>query len=73
MCCTAAAEVRAILEDPQADSLSPSTPDFWLMVAALRKFVVGNLIDSLLLHASQLTEILRVFWYLTFVAGGQPY
>lgn len=38
-----ASEVRAILEDPQAENLEPSTPDFWLMVAALRRFVVSRL------------------------------
>jgi hypothetical protein len=37
----AASEVRAILEDPKAQNLEPSTPDFWLLVAALRKFVVS--------------------------------
>eukprot|EP00878_Enallax_costatus_P029071 GHUV01031460.1.p3 GENE.GHUV01031460.1~~GHUV01031460.1.p3 ORF type:complete len:113 (+),score=24.84 GHUV01031460.1:420-758(+) len=42
-CCTApaASEVRAILEDPKADNLESSTPDFWVMVAALRRFVVS--------------------------------
>lgn len=39
--CTAASEVRAILEDPAADNLDSSTPNFWLLVAALKKFVVS--------------------------------
>jgi hypothetical protein len=37
----AASEVRAVLEDPAADSLESTTPSFWLMVAALKKFVVS--------------------------------
>ncbi|KAL2920288.1 hypothetical protein HK105_200361 [Polyrhizophydium stewartii] len=38
------ADVAAILADPAADSLSPETPDFWLLVAALKRFVAheGN-------------------------------
>lgn len=35
-------EVRVILEDPKAQNLEPSTPDFWLLVAALRKFVASE-------------------------------
>eukprot|EP00878_Enallax_costatus_P020102 GHUV01021234.1.p1 GENE.GHUV01021234.1~~GHUV01021234.1.p1 ORF type:complete len:521 (+),score=136.35 GHUV01021234.1:1712-3274(+) len=35
-------EVRAILEDPKADNLESSTPDFWVMVAALRRFVAAE-------------------------------
>jgi hypothetical protein len=40
-CGCAASEVRAVLEDPAADSLESTTPSFWLMVAALKKFVVS--------------------------------
>lgn len=35
-------EVRAVLDDPMADALEPSTPSFWLLVAALKKFVANE-------------------------------
>ena len=39
--CAAASEVRDILEDPASDNLESNTPSFWLLVAALKKFVVS--------------------------------
>lgn len=38
-----ASEVRSILEDPAADSLDSSTSNFWLLVAALKRFLVSEL------------------------------
>lgn len=51
VCACSASEVRSILEDPAADSLESSTPKFWLMVAALKKFVV-RLKGLVVLHAA---------------------
>ncbi len=35
----AAAEVRAVLHDDEATHVTESSPDFWLLAAALRAFV----------------------------------
>ena len=37
-CGAAAAEVRTVLDDPEA-SVSETSDDFWLLTAALRRFV----------------------------------
>lgn len=42
-CVRAASEVRTLLEDDAAGpGLGPSSPDFWVLVAALKAFMVGN-------------------------------
>lgn len=46
----AASEVRAVLED-EATRIRPQSPDFWVLAAALKRFVYGEGGGSLPLEA----------------------
>ena len=48
--CFAASEVRAVLED-EATRIAPQSPDFWVLAAALKRFVEGEGGGSLPLEA----------------------
>lgn len=55
-CCLAASEVRAILED-EATSVSPDSDDFWVLAAALKRFVDNEGQGCLPVEVSCLTNL----------------
>lgn len=54
----AAADVQAIMQDEAAESASSSSDDFWVLAAALKRFVENEGCGSLPLEASHLWHAL---------------